>query len=475
MKSIITVTVLILLSALASGVSGQTTLRLAFSTDGAEVASSGAGGTVSAPGNSTAIFRDEAILLAFPAASGTPSATFLANRGTWPALLGDDNADGNYILTTIGNLDALQLVAGAPNPPSLFDYYMSFSQDIGPSAAQLGTPILDGDIVRLLPGGGVFKFITEAQIASAMGTTAATLDINGFAIHSATGDLYWTTTTTQLVNGISLDDGGLIRLPASGYTLGANGAVASVVPGAGQIALFESSLDAMSNLAGLGAIGDLDGVTIDPAGGTFVGPTGLVLPHFWFTADGLTFGPRILSTRSGGSVATYNGTNFSAAVALGLAPVDFQGGANSTLTALDASLVGAAVLPPPVIQHLSGTMTTPGVAKIDFGSCTPNAPFYLLGKIAQTSALGGYTSRTPLIPSFATLNNPGSFPALYMNDFMDPVFLLAFSLPPAIASPQGLGSFQLPVPPISAGLGICFQGIDAARGAITPPIVLVFQ
>jgi hypothetical protein len=467
---------LLALSLIASSTAfAQTTLRLAFSSDGAEVASSGAGGTLLAPGNATAIFRDQALLMAYPNSSGTPAATFLANRGTWPSLFGDDNADGNYTQSIIGNLDAAQLVPGAPNPPSLYDYYVSFSNDVGGSGAQQGTPILDGDIVRPLPGGGVIKFITEAQIAQAMGTTAATLDINGFTIHSATGDLYWTTTTTQLVNGISLDDGGLIRLPAAAYTTNANGTVASVVSGGAQIALFESTLDTMGTIAGLGAVGDLDGLTIDPAGGTFSGPTGLVLPNFWFVADNATWGARILSSRFGGSVAAYGGVTFGSATAVGLANTDFQGGPNSTLTALDASLVASAVLPPPVIQALEVTTVTPGTVRMDFGGCTPNGPFYLLAKIAQTSAIGGFTSRTPLLPSFAVLNTPGSFPALFMNDFQDPVFLLAFSLPPTFANASGLGSFVLPVPPISPGLGLCFQGIDAARAAVTPPFVLVFQ
>lgn len=454
----------------------QNTLRVVFSTDRAEVASSGAGGSLAAPGNATAVFRDECIAMAYPAAAGTPPATFLANRGTWPSLFGDENANGVYTEYIVGKIDAIQLAPNAGNPPSLFDFYISTSQDVGGAGALQGTGgFLDGDIVRLKPGGGFSMFLSESQAALAMGTNPATLDLNGFAIHPPTGDLYWTTTTTQLVNGFSLQDGGVVRLPASAYTTNSDGTVASVVPGGAQIALFEASLDAMFTLAGAGTVGDLDGITMDPNGGTFVGPTGLLLPHLWFAADSPTSGPKIVSSRLNGSIASYNGVALNGHLALGLGPTGFLGDPVDTISALDASLIAAAAPPPPVIHAHELTFPTPGVFKMDFGACTPNGPFYLLAKIAQTSAIGGSTARSPLLPSFPTLNVPGSFPQLYLNDFLDPLFLLSFSLPPVYGNAAGLGSFLIAVPPITPGLGICFQGIDASRGAITPPFVLVFQ
>ena len=462
--------VMILMTSLANAQSG---LRISFSTDGTEAASSGFGGTSLTPGNTTAVFRDEALLLVQPTMSSNPPAAFLADRATWAAWFGDDDADGLYNEGVVGNLDAIQVAPNAANPPSLFDYFLSFSDDVGPLGF-LGPPLIkDGDIVQLLPQGGYRIFLSEVQAATAMSLTPTSLDLNGFSIDANTGDLYWTMTTSQTVNGVILDDGGVVRLAASGYTTNPDGTVATVSLGAAQIVLHEANVDLMYILSTGGLVGDLDGITMDPAGGTFVGPTGVTLPHMWFAADSTSAGTVIVSTQSGGTLATHLGVTLNGPGPLGLASTDWAGGPNSTVSALDVT-VGAQASPPPVINALSIGFATPSNLKIDFGQCAPGTPFYLLGKLGQTSTFGGFTSRTPVLPQYPSIGGPGSFPALFLNNFSDPLFLLSFNLPPATADSQGGGSFIFPLPLITPGNGIALQGIDASRFAITPPLIIPF-
>ena len=297
-----TASLFVCLALVASHVPAQG-FTLFFSTDGTEVAGNGTGGSASNPGNFASVFPDECVLAVTPGA--TASATPIATRSFYSTWFGDHDGDGDFTQGVIGNLDAVHVPANAPNPPSIFDIFVSFSRDIGPGGFQSAGMLRDGDVLRLRPQGGAQLFISEAQVTQAMGTTAD-IDVNGFTIDPVTGDIFWTMTTTQVVGGLTLNDGGLVRLPASSYVANADGTVASVTPNSAQIALFENELDVMYTNAGLGTVGDLDGIAIDPAGGTFTTVGGQTLPHLWFAADSSTAGASIVSSRNMGSIATRN-------------------------------------------------------------------------------------------------------------------------------------------------------------------------
>ena len=59
------------------------------------------------------------------------------------------------------------------------------------------------------------------------GTTLIVNDNDG--VDDSNGDLYWTTTATYTVNGMSVTDGGVVRLPGAKYTANPNGTVASAI------------------------------------------------------------------------------------------------------------------------------------------------------------------------------------------------------------------------------------------------------
>ncbi|MAG55705.1 MAG: hypothetical protein CMJ83_05385 [Planctomycetes bacterium] len=438
---------------------------LFFSTDGTEVAASGAGGSSASPGNYTAVFRDEAVLAMTPGSSGSA----VALRTTWAAFFGDEDGDGNFTEGVVGNLDALHLRSGASNPPTVFGFFVSFSNDAGPGGILFGQTVSDGDVFRITPGGGIVPFITEAQITQAMGP-AADVDVNAFTVDDATGDLYWSLTTTHFVNGIMLQDGGLVRLPAASYVANGDGTVASVTPGGAQVALFEAHLDIFYANAGQGTVGDLDGIALDPAGGTFIGPLGIPLPHFWFAADSPTSGPALVSSLSTGSVATHAGATFANGPALGIGAVDFSGTANSTVTALAWAAADLATRPR-VLDVGDPALTTPGVLKVDVGGATPGATFVLLANAATTIPVGSFTGRTPVV----ALGVPGGFTELYVDDFLDGFFTFTAAFPPILIDSDGHGSRSWSVPAVPPGVGITFQGYDLIAQAISTPMIVVTQ
>lgn len=458
----------LVLCACLAGIASAQGLSILFSTDGTETANNNAAGNATSPGNYAAVFRDEAVLAYSPASSNFAHA--IANRSTWASWFGDDDGDLNYIEGVAGNLDAVHLSANAPNPPSIFDTWVSFSNDAGPGGVLGTAATLDGDVFRINRGGGVTSFITEAQFKAAINTTAD-IDVNGFTVDEATGDLYFTMTTTQTVNGIAVNDGALIQIPASAYVANADGTVQSVTTGGAQIALFELHLDFFYGAAGLGMVGDLDGIAIDPAGGTFVGPSGGTFPHFWFVADNGA-GPAIVSSQSGGTVASSGGNTFNDGNSVGISNTDFQGGANSTLTAL-------AVAPFDITTRArtleTGTpaLLTPGMIKIDGAGFTPGANLLIVAQLTNVSAPSGFAPRLSLNNS--VLDVPGGFGELYITNFMDPLVNLTINAAPATVGGSGYGSATWPVPMAMPGIGIIAQAYDVAAGAASNPVTIVTQ
>ena len=445
---------------------------LFFSMNGTETAASGAGGSFASPGNYAAIFRDEAVLMATPGATGsTAHACF--DRATWAAFFGDDDGDGSFAEGVIGHVDALRLRAGAANPPTIFDFWVSFSDNIvGPFGSLLGVALYNGDVFRLIPGGGVQHFITEVQLGQAM-NTIENFDVDGFTVDPATGDLYFSLTSTETVNGVSLEDGGVLRIPASGYVAAPDGTVLSVTTGAAQIVLHEVHVNILFAIAGQGAVGDLRDFTLAPAGGTFTGFGGLQLPNLWLCGDTATGGAVVVSSEGGGTIANLNGTQLLGGAAFGLWPTDFQGFQNSNLTGLT---LGSAPLAdtPRFLSIAAHGITTPGTLTLDAGGCTPGPGLYLFANVAVGGPAGAFTPRTP-IPTGSPVATPGGFRELYVDDFGDPLFQLGLIIPPLLVDAAGYASISFALPAIIPGVAVALQALDLPALALTTPVIIATQ
>lgn len=444
---------------------------LFFSTDATEVAASGAGGSAVAPGNFTAVFRDESIAMVTPGAGA--SATAIAHRATWAAIFGDEDGDGDYIEGVIGKVDGLHLRASAPNPPAISDFLVSFSDDVvGPLGALGGALARDGDIVRVNPGGTVTPFLTEIQIGQAL-NSVVNMNVDGFTIEETSGDIYLTMSTTMTIGGASLEDGGIVRIPGTAYTLNATGNVAAVTTGSAQIVLHEVQVSIFFFAAGLGTVGDLKDIEIDPAGGTFTGNGGLSVRNLWLTGEGATTAPVILRTANGGGVLMVNGVTMSGGPAFGLGTTGFQGGPVSILNAL-AWKAGVPTTKPRTLSLDSAGVLTPGTLKIDYGGGVAGANCFVFANLATASPPGGFTGRT-VISTGSPFLVPGGFRELYCDDFADPLFALLASFPPLSVNAQGHASASYALPAITPGLSFVVQAIDSTNLALTTPVVVVAQ
>jgi hypothetical protein len=115
----------------------------------------------------------------------------------------------------------------------------------------------------------------------------------------------------------TVKDGAIVVIPAAAWTLDARGNVGAVAPHRGMIALTEAQVDLMVTNAKMTDVGnnclsaavDVDGLSLDPRGGTF--PVSFCnqafqLPNLLFSAESMT-GAGVASTRNGGEIANVNG------------------------------------------------------------------------------------------------------------------------------------------------------------------------
>lgn len=442
---------------------------LFFSMNGTETAASGAGGTLAAPGNYAAIFRDEAVLMVTPAAGSNAAAC--ADRPTWAAYFGDDDGDGDFVEGVIGHIDALHLRPGATNPPSLFDFWISVSDDVvGPLGSLGSTTVRDGDVFRVLPGGGVQRYITETQVGQAM-NSAVNFNVDGFVRNEANGDLFFSLTTSVTIAGATLEDGGVLRIPGTGYVTAPDGTVASVTTGSAQIVLHEVHVNIFFALSGQGAVGDLKDIALAPGGGTFTGNAGIQVPNMWFCGDTATGGAVVVS--SIGGIASLNGVPLLGGAAFGLRPTDFSGLTNSNLTGLALGSIALAGTPR-FLSISDPALFTPGTLKLDAAGCTPGPNLFLFANLAVAAPAGSFTPRTPVAAGWS-INVPAGFRELYVDDFTDPFFLFMLNLPPLTVDAGGYASLSFAVGAIPPGLALSVQGLDTAALAVTTPVILVSQ
>lgn len=138
--------------------------------------------STSGPASTTSLpeIQDEELLLYTPGDFLGPEMFF--SRLNWKSVVGDGNGNGMYDEVP-SDVDGIHLVNRQGNPPILFDF--AFSLDTSLTFAS-GDTVDDGDIFMVLPGGGVWKIISEEEICDA--TCTSGIDVDGFTF-SPSGDL----------------------------------------------------------------------------------------------------------------------------------------------------------------------------------------------------------------------------------------------------------------------------------------------
>lgn len=395
-----------------------------------------------------------------------PFARPLVDYSTWSTFLGDEDNDGSYTDTIITEIHACWVRPGAPCPPSIHDVYLSIATDTGTNGALGGAVIDDGDVFRILPSGAIETFLSVAQIHAALGgtTSITSLDVNGFTVDPATGDLYMTFTAGVDVNGTPAADDAVVRIPASGFTTvaGPLTPVATMTPGVAEVVATSADVDAMFLNAGLDGITDLMGIEIDPAGGTYTSPsTGLTMPNLWL-ADDDSSDEAIVSTADDGTgtrgvVPTVNGAAVDASTSLGLANPGAAGFSPGSWTALafqTANASGTAL-------HLdvdAQLLTTPGTLDLDV-SGEPNEAVIVLGELFNTRTMGGFVPRLSSLPFSAT---PQSWVTPFIITANGPAALV-------ILDGEGFGRYTLSVGAvIPAGEMVVWQALSASLTVSSP-------
>jgi len=412
-------------------------------------------------GNDAGLFGDDAMLVTSPVTGGGHAAYAAADYSTWTAVFGDEDNNGFYVSSTIGEFDAAWIPPGASMPPTPFDVYFSVSTDMGSSGLLGGVVVDEADILRLVPG-GVEIFLSKAQIETAVGSTLSTsTDVNGFTVDPATGDLYLTFTATITVAGGSLSDGGIARIPGTAYTTtgGPLTPIATMTPGSAVIVLDEVEVDAMFVAAGLTGVNDLTGIELDPTGGTYTSTgTGLTMPNLWLTHDA-SGDYAIVSTVGGGVIPTVNGNVMNVSESFGIA------GATVHPTAL-AFAAATPVGTPLHIDTFPGNPTTPGSIRLDVAGATPGSLVILYGDFfAGTS--GGFAPRLPLASVAPLATAPGSWEDVFV--FNTDIGLAAF------ADNEGYGSATITVGAAFPGIHVTFQAIDFGALRVSGPLCVVTQ
>lgn len=265
------------------------------------------------------LLSDETLVEVVPG-PGTVVASKTMSLATLNALLGDEDLDLDFFESPFDEIDALalppQYVPTRWGSPSLYDFVWSGQHDFGEAFPAL---ISDGSLWRLrkapAPGGPVVEVVLDhALLQVALGTTGS-VDIDAVAF-TAAGDLLLSFRDDELIHGdlVALGDGAVVAFAADDIDWNADGTIADLGDDTVQIVLAELDVDALVVAAGLlddlgapvVAIGDLQALDVDPAGGTFLGNDGVTAwPHLLFA--GSSNGPRVLTTAGGGSIATLNG------------------------------------------------------------------------------------------------------------------------------------------------------------------------
>ena len=309
-----TAATLALLVPLAPAAFAQHTGSLIFATELDEVLLDGASGLATA-----GLINPDELAVVTPTAGVYSARPFLPIGTQW-AYLGDADQDGRLVDSSTGgpgnDVDAVfvKRAVGAPvGPVGPRDVFFSKEETEG-----FDTTFEDSDVVRFRPGGVLERFISEAQLVSLVGQGASgDVDLDALC-QTPAGDLLCSFSSTELVNGLTVDDGGIVFIPSSGLTYDAQGNVSAVQAGAAQIFLDEPAVFQIIQNSGFAtSVGgnpstllELSGLEYDAANSS--PENGL---HVLFTWAGFSNDGAVLSTFNAGSIPTLNGQPLASTVA----------------------------------------------------------------------------------------------------------------------------------------------------------------
>ncbi|MCR9246546.1 MAG: hypothetical protein NXI31_16050 [bacterium] len=415
-----------------------------------------------------AVVSDDAVLYYSP--GGMPFALPYCDYGTWCAFFGDDDNDAQYGDSTAGSIDALWVPLSVTNAPaSFFDVYFSMSSDIDVGGF-LGTAVTDGDIIKLSNNGtttSVETLISQAQIITAANSTSSNVDVDGFTVDPATNDFYFSFTAGVNVNGTTLQDGGIMRIPGSALTFTGN-VVTAVTAGSAEIVITEAELDVMFINAGYTGVNDICAIEIDPTGGTFTSTvTNLTMPHFWLANDddldeGFCSTKDNPTNNTAGVIPSVNGVPLFGPNSLGLkGGFQFAFGHPWALAFQPQNTSGLTPM------HLDSfpvyAPTTPATFNVDVTGATPNAFVAYFLDLEVLGAPGLFPSRFPISPI-------GPIPAPGWNEFYPNIPSLGLLL--VQADPEGFGTQPISIPAGFPGLGAKMQCADLTTLTLSAPILL---
>lgn len=439
-----------------------------------ESSRSGSGGT------SLRSISARSVAVVTPTPAYNHSAELFLPQLAWQTMAGDEDGDADvYTPQLMTGIDAilvtpyewdrtLQQPVPRTRPIDARDVFISPATDVGTVVS--GAPGLRkgdcGTIVRTPAGNGqVMHFITAEQIIAALGLvyqqngqpiTAQDLNLDGIAVDRDRAIYLSFEDTHALRRGpvlFPLEDGGVAVIPPGGWAPDTRGNVASVIADSGAIVLSEAQVDAMvvnagvasSNGACVNAIGDNDGLEIDPNGGTFVATWNGInfnVPNLLFCGERLTC-CGVLTTRLGGQIARVNATDLARACGAG-ATDGTQVGLRANLEG--GSLDGLAVLerePCRFVVHTSTPTGLGGMVSIDIGTnlAVPNAVLFLgLGALPVS----------PSVNARGFWPNSVCFPEIYLGAVTGFSFGVAFA-------PDGWGGRVATFGPV--GLPAVAQGV----------------
>ena len=355
----------------------------------------------------------------------------------WEAILGDIDGDGAFD-DEPGELDALHIAVPAGVRPTLFDAFVSFS------ATELvlgGTELRDGDVARLLPGGGADIFLDEATFETWTGT--ADVDVDAFTIDSA-GDTFFSFADNEETAYESLiqQNGGDPVLPDGTIFVVRAGETSATIlhTEAAVLELVRAALGVSNS-----SIGDLQGLAPDP-----VNPGEL---FFAISSTSSQLEGTIFSTRNGGVVARLNGTELRG-----------SGFGFDTEEALDALSIVPFTKDPVQIQM--GTPDVPAGDAANVELIIRNGTPGGLARVLLSPAVLPLLAPTP----DASLQGVGMFyvdttSSLFRNSSIRRKFEVTLDS-------NGAASFRHPARPLPAGIQRIAQVIDLSTREISEAVII---
>jgi hypothetical protein len=243
--------------------------------------------------------------------------------------VGDLDGDGIYVEDDIegpgDTLDAVFIKSGTVGPVTPRDVFWSV---VSTSTANI-PGLRVSDVVRFSGQGTLEFFLTQVQLNDACGYASTSNTVNLDAIcQSAAGDLFFSQSGVNTINGIATDDGDLLVIPTAAISYDMNGNVQAIAPGSAVRIASQTDLIAMITASGhrtsVGGTVDsvaspafeLSGLELDPNGGTWVSPLDAqTYPNILFCWSDFSNDGAIISTAGGGSIATINGVPIGSTVA----------------------------------------------------------------------------------------------------------------------------------------------------------------